>query len=188
MPARKLKPRRLHPATAWTSVAALSLLFGVTVFVSHSLRLVQVPSKSMQPTFQPGDVVTVRIDAFQHGQPRRGDIVVFHAKDNGELLIKRVVGLPGEAITVWSGHVIIDGKKLEEPYIMGHFVLEGPITRTLGQDQYWVMGDHRDLSDDSRDYGPIREELIVGRAAAIIWPLKRRGHLPAIAPALGDPL
>jgi signal peptidase I len=188
MPARKFKMKKVRPATAWTSVVALSLMLGMTGFVSHSVRLVKVPSKSMQPTFEPGDVVTVRIDAFRHHAPSRGDIVVFHSKDNGELLIKRVVGLPGEAITVWSGHVIINGKKLEEPYLMGHFVLELPITVTLGQDEYWVMGDHRDLSDDSRDFGPIKQESIVGRATAIIWPMKRRGHLPEVAPPLGPPL
>jgi signal peptidase I len=177
MPARKIKPKKIRPAVAWSSLITLALLAGVTLWVSRSLRLVKVPSESMLPTLQPGDVLTMRIDAYRQGAPRRGDLIVFHDPNNGELLIKRVVGQPGEPVTAWSGRMWVNGQRLQESYVIGQMVLEAPITVVLKDDEVWVMGDNRDFSDDSRDYGPVKLKQIVGRAEAIIWPLKRRGPL-----------
>ena len=174
--ARQIR-RRTTASTRWTSAAALLLILGATGWTYTALRLAEVPSKSMLPTLRPGDVVTMRIDAYRDRMPRRGEIIIFHASDNGELLIKRVVGQPGEAITVWSGLVWINGQRLRESYVIGKLILERPETLVLKDDEVWVMGDNRDFSNDSRDYGPVKRSQIVGRAAAIIWPAARRGKL-----------
>ena len=174
--ARKFKPK--STATyGWGSAVTLLLLLGLTLWVSHSLRLVKVPSKSMAPTLKPGDIVTNRVDAYRKRLPKRGEIVVFHDKRNGELLIKRVVGVPGERIAVWSGRVWVNGRRLDEPYAIGRQVREYPEEVTLQDDEVWVMGDNRDFSDDSRDYGPVNTSQLVGHATAIIWPADRRGRL-----------
>jgi signal peptidase I len=169
--------RRTTASTRWTSAAALALILGVTGWTYTALRLAEVPSKSMLPTLQPGDVVTNRIDAFRHAMPKRGDIVIFHDKKSSDLLIKRVIGIPGETIVVWSGLVWVNGQMLREPYLTGNLVLERPIRVRLAADEIWVMGDNRDFSDDSRDYGPVKKSQLVGRASAIIWPLSRRHRI-----------
>ncbi|MBU0608370.1 MAG: signal peptidase I [Armatimonadetes bacterium] len=174
--ARKFK-RRSAATYGWTSAVTLLVLLGVTLWVSRSLRLADIPSKSMVPTLLPGDIVTNRIDAYRSRMPRRGEIVLFRDKEDGGLLIKRVIGEPGETLTVWSGRVWIGGRRLAESYATGELILERPITTKLGDDEVWVMGDNRDFSDDSRDFGPVNKSQLVGRATAIIWPAARRQPL-----------
>lgn len=164
-------------SSAWISAITLIVLIVVTLLVVRSVRLAEVPSDSMLPTIKPGDIVVMRIDAYRKAMPRRGDIVIFHDKRNGEYLIKRVVGQPGETVMVWSGRVWINGERLQEDYVRGRLILELPVGAKLRDDEVWVMGDNRDFSDDSRDYGPVKRAQLVGRAAAIIWPWGRRGQL-----------
>jgi len=159
------------------SVITFAALMGVTLWVGYALRLVKVPSWSMAPTLQPGDVVTNRVDAYHWRMPRRGEMIVFHDRRNGELLIKRVIGQPGDEVAIWYGIVWIDGRRLYEPYVEGDVGVERPLRVTLRKDEVWVMGDNRDFSDDSRDYGPVKKWQLVGRAKAIIWPLARRQSL-----------
>jgi len=177
MAAKTIRRQKLRSSTAWTTAVTLGLLLGVTLFVGRAVRLVEVPSKSMLPTLEPGDVVMMRIDAYRSHLPQRGDIIVFHDKSNGELLIKRVIGRPGDSVTAWSGLVWLNGKRLKEPYAIGRLILEMPETVILKDDEVWVMGDNRDFSNDSRDYGPVKRPQLVGRAEAIIWPADRRGAL-----------
>jgi len=179
--ARKITRKRAR-IYGWTSAVGLLLILGATGWVYTCLRLADIPSKSMLPTLRPGDIVTNRIDAYRHRMPRRGEITIFHDKDDGGLLIKRVIGEPGEAVTVWSGRVWIGGQRLVEPYVIGKLILERPQTLTLEDDEVWVMGDNRDFSDDSRDFGPVKQSQLVGRAAAMIWPFARRHRLDAPVP------
>jgi len=187
MPARKLRRKKIIMASAFVSAFTLLSLGGLTAFLALTIRLVKVPSESMLSTLQPGDIVAIRIDAYKHASPKRGDIIVFHDRKDGSLLIKRVVGLPGEHVYVWSGLVFINGAMLEEPYIQGHFVLELPIRRFLQKNEFWVMGDNRSQSNDSRDFGPVKREQIVGKAVAIIWPLERRGRLEEYRDVMPSP-
>lgn len=162
---------------SWVSVSVLGALVGMTLWVGHAVRLAEVPSKSMAPTLMPGDLVVMRIDALKQRMPRRGDIIVFRDSHDGTLVIKRVVGLPGEELTVWSDMVWVNGKRLAEPYARGNLRMEYPEQVRLGKDEVWVMGDNRGHSMDSRDFGPVKQAQMVGRASAIIWPLARRGRL-----------
>jgi signal peptidase I len=114
---------------------------------------------SMQPTFKDGQVIEVKsVDNISSLQ--RGDIIVFEW--NGDSLIKRLVALPGETIEIRQGSIIIDGKEYDEPYdVISPDYEREPIQ--LGEDEYYVLGDNRNESRDSHNFGPITSEMIKER-------------------------
>ena len=135
-----------------------------------------IQSVSMLPTLREGERVIVDKVSYLFRPPARGDIVVLAVQGEPEDLIKRVVGLPGEMIEIKDGGVWIDGKPLGEPYAQPS---PGAIAaRQLGSDEFFVMGDNRANSKDSRIFGPIRREDIVGRAWIIYWPPSEWGLVP----------
>ncbi len=132
----------------------------------------------MNPTLQTGDILLVRKDAYNKDRtPQRGDIILFEREGVSDYFVKRVVGLPGERIIVHSGHVSINGKWLREPYLGKHMIRERPGYLPLGNDEYFVMGDNRAHSEDSRDTGPVKRADITGKITAIIAPPDRRGRI-----------
>ncbi len=137
--------------------------FVLILFSSQSLQLISVRGKDMEPTLHEGDriVVTTRIE-----QLRRGDIVIFrYPGDSSKNFIKRVVGLPGELIEITEGKVLINGQALQEEYLdsqLNRSPYEGIPTR-VAEGEYFVMGDNRDNSNDSRFWGPLSRELIQSR-------------------------
>ncbi len=141
-----------------------------------------IPTESMHPTLKENDRVLVNKLSYKLHDVHRGDIIVFTAPegegDNGiKDLIKRVVGLPGETLEGREGHVYVDGKLLEEPYLP-----EGATTSAFGPQEIpagslWMMGDNRTQSRDSRFFGPIPESDVVGRAFVRLWPPSRLGLL-----------
>ncbi len=181
-PARTKRRRGHH----WfMTLLGFALLAVPTWWLWSNMRLAEVPSESMDPTLQVGDILAVRLDAFRRGeQPRRGDIVILNAPDAKEWLVKRVVGVPGEELMVASGHVILPDGWLEEPYIREPEVPEFPATFKLANDEIFVMGDYRDHSDDSRDFGPVKLNRLVGRVTAIIFPWSRRHAIPRFIDAM----
>ena len=122
--------------------------------------------------------------AFVFNPPQRGDIVVFHiANREGADLVKRVIGLPGETVELRDGRVFIDGELLPEPYLTGFDDSdEAPLSVPAGH--YYVLGDNRGVSYDSRFMGPIPMEQIIGKAWVSYWPLDRLDVLDADAPPL----
>ena len=142
-----------------------------------------IQSVSMQPTLHEGERVIVDKISYLFRPPARGDIVVLDLQGEPEDLIKRVVGLPGEAIEIKDGSVWIDGQPLDEPYAQPS--LGAIAARRLGPDEYFVMCDNRGNSKDSRIFGPIRREDIVGRAWIIYWPPSDWGLVPQPAYAEG---
>jgi len=145
-------------------VAALAAFIGVAAGRNLLGRISVVSGHSMSPTFEPGTWVrATRVSADLD----RGDVVVL---DDGasEYAIKRVVGLPGETVHVWRGHVFINKRILVEPYIpkkVYTFPRERQAVFVLGPDQYFVLGDNRPASSDSRTYGPIERDQIKGQIA-----------------------
>ena len=134
----------------------------------------KVEMGSMLPTLHNNDRIMINKITYRFGQPQRGDIVVFNPPNkNADVhYIKRIVGLPGESIQVKDGKVFINQTELIEPYLSQTdtpgFV--GPVL--LKEDEYFVMGDHRNNSMDSRDFGAITRDKIQGKTMCLLWPMK----------------
>ena len=164
-------------------VVAVDLVFGfVRPFVVEPMS---VPSASMAPTLEPGDRVLTNKFVYDFADPDRGDLVVFESVDErkDEEIVKRVVGLPGEEISVQEGVLLVNGEQPYEPYLSTQ---EAPSAReTPGVDSFgpmvvppnhlFVMGDNRTNSYDSRFFGPVPEENLVGEVSLRFWPLGRLG-------------
>ena len=148
-----------------TLILAVVLYFGINAV---SVR-VRVDGFSMNPTLQDGEYILVNRLAYKIGHPVRGDIIVFSfPMDPKQDLIKRVIGLPGESIFVQDGKVMINGVPLEEPYIAAPPIYNG--TWEVPKGQLFVLGDNRNESKDSHEWGLLPIENVVGRAVLIYWP------------------
>ena len=154
-----------------TGALAVALL--IKAFV---LQAFYIPSESMKPTLMVKDRVVVNKLSYHFHEVQRGDIVVFSrppGEDDPRVhdLIKRVIALPGETIESRDGQIMIEGRVLREPYLMARFSTLNVERQTVPPNHYWVMGDNRTNSKDSRVFGPIPRSLIVGRAFVRLWPL-----------------
>jgi signal peptidase I len=126
----------------------------------------------MEPTLHNGQYLMVNKLVYRFGDPRRGDIVVFHSpQDRSRALIKRVVGLPGEEVSIVAGKLYVNGMVVEEPYVAGQPTSADWGPRRLGLAEYLVLGDNRNNSNDSRSFGPVHESEIIGKAWFSLWPL-----------------
>jgi signal peptidase I len=171
----------VRSAVEWVVIlaGALGLALIIKAFL---LQAFYIPSPSMVPTLDVGDRVLVNKLSYHVHDIHRGDIVVFkrpplEADVKIKDLIKRVVALPGETIEARDGHLLIDGRVLNEPYLSNEAkaamsaVTLAPQKVPAGH--YFVMGDNRGNSKDSRFFGPIAKKLIVGRAFIRVWPLSK---------------
>ena len=139
-----------------------------------SSRPYVIRGASMSPSLHPGDQVLVDVPAYGNPKPARGDIVVFSSPGaDGRHDIKRVVGAPGERVVIAEGMLYVNDREIGEPYLGGlpSSVGLGEWTWDLGAGEYLVLGDNRAHSTDSREFGPIVEDRIVGRAWVRYWPL-----------------
>jgi signal peptidase I len=175
-------PRRGRWILEWVVVLAVALGLAV-VLRTFVIQTYSIPSGSMIPTLMIGDRILVDKLSYHLHPVHRGDVVVF-ATPPKEIpilmvndLVKRVIGLPGETISSGPhGEVLINGKVIDQPWLTASARADpGPPIRTqkIPKGYIFVMGDNRGSSDDSRDYGPVSESLIVGRAVLGFWPLSR---------------
>ncbi len=156
-------------------VGALVVAFVVKTFLFQAFY---IPSESMEPTLDIGDRVLVNKLSYEAHDVNRGDLVVFERPpndipiggDDTEDLIKRVVGLPGETIEARDGDVYIDGRRLEEPYLPDDVATQNLPAQQVPAGHVFVMGDNRNNSEDSRFFGAIDQDLIVGRVFVRVWP------------------
>jgi signal peptidase I len=159
-------------------LVAFALVFGfVRPFV---LEAFYIPSESMVPTLLVGDRVFVNKFVYRFWKPERGDIIVFRSVEGeGEDLIKRVIGAPGDRVAVINGVLHVNGEPQEEFYVRDGLPLdEGVYSRTrLSEGEVFAMGDNRANSRDSRFFGPVPIENIEGEAFVIFWPPWRIGLL-----------
>jgi signal peptidase I len=165
----------------------------------------QIPSESMEPTLDPGQRVLVNRLGYRVGDPAIGDVVVFHpplGADQGNQcgvereqgqpcpeptdersdtnFIKRIVAGPGDTLSIEGGHPVVDGIKPEEDFIKPCAGLGGcsfPEEITIPPDHYFMMGDNRGRSDDSRYWGPVPRDWIIGEAFFTYWPIDKVGLL-----------
>ena len=136
-----------------------------------------VQGASMEPNFSTGDYLLVDEVTYRFREPVRGEVVVFKNPNNpSEFYVKRVIGLPGESVLVNEDDVLIDGELIDEAYLQGDFS-SGDYAFVLSEDEYFVMGDNRQQSFDSRSWGPLEEGLIVGVVRLRFWPPEVFGRL-----------
>lgn len=148
-----------------TLVLSVALFLGINAVTARVL----VEGFSMRPTLDNGQYVLVNKMAFRSSLPEYGDIIVFHFPvDPNQDFIKRVMGLPGDEISISDGKVIINGYSLSEPYIAASPAYAGKWTVPEGQ--IFVLGDNRNNSSDSHSWGPVPMENVVGKAIMVYWP------------------
>lgn len=184
----------LRGAVEWIAVA-VGALAAALLIKSFLLQAFYIPSESMVETLQVDDRVLVNKLNYRFGDVDRGDVIVFKRPPGagGQIddFIKRVIALPGETVTLVNGQVFIDDVLLDEPYVRGartdplvaSIVSRGctntpePDRCTVADGWYFVMGDNRNSSIDSRSFGPIGEDTVAGRAFLKVWPLGDMGFL-----------
>lgn len=157
----------------------LSLIVAIYALVNLATVRFFIDGPSMQPNFHAGEFLVVSRLNYLLSEPERGDVVVFNAPGNSDddpPLIKRVIGMPGDTVEIRDQAVFVNGVALQEPYI------KEPCTRScqdetweLGPDQYFFMGDNRNNSRDSRMFGPVSRDRIVGEAMVRYWPPQEWG-------------
>jgi len=134
-----------------------------------------VQGASMEPTFYTGDYLVVDEVTYLFREPVRGEIVVFRNPANPEeFYIKRIIGLPGETVDIRGDELLIDGIEVGEDYLPSGAGIRGEFKTELDDNHYYVMGDNRLRSSDSRDWGPLSREAIIGTVRLRFWPL---GHI-----------
>ncbi|HVE95169.1 MAG TPA: signal peptidase I [Acidimicrobiales bacterium] len=188
---RQKRPHsRRRQVIEWVVVIVAAVLTAV-VLRAQVVQAFEIPSLSMAPTLLKGDRVLVNKLSYRLHDVNRGDVIVFkrppnspdeqvpHEEEAIKDLIKRVVALPGERVSSRDGKLLINGRPIDEPYLP-----TGTLTNIEAEDetlvppgQYWVMGDNRQQSKDSRFFGTIQESSIIGRAFVRMWPINHWGGL-----------
>ncbi len=162
------------PSILRTILQPIGVALLLAVLVRASLfRIYAIPSSSMSPTLQNGDRILATLYHGLGSLPRaeRGDVVVFRSPSPGpeELLVKRVVALPGDLVELREGHLVISGHPLPEPYIGLRFTSGTIVPQIIPADSYFVLGDNRQNSFDSRSWGVLPARFLVGHARLILW-------------------
>lgn len=180
--------RRARRARAWKEVREWAVSLGVALVVVLLIRtflftIIRVDGSSMQDTLFTGERLFVTIaDMKLHG-PDRYDVVIVHYPNRTENFVKRIIGLPGDTLSCKGGVMYVDGEALNETYLSpehtkrfraGAFDFDGIV---IPEGCYFVMGDNRDDSNDSRNVGLLEEGMLVGKVRCIIWPLGRIGGI-----------
>ncbi len=169
-----------------TVVIALSIFLILYLFI---MQPHQVNGQSMDPTFHHAEYVMTDKVSYKLHKPQRGDVVVFEApvaancpEGTGCDFIKRIIGLPGDMVEVKDNHLYVNGSFVEEPYLedtvltkAGTYTFNGPVS--IPDDNYFVVGDNRPHSSDSRAWGPVPFDRIVGKVFFRYWPLDRIGPI-----------
>jgi len=173
-----------------------AIVFAASVFVLLYLFVAQpnqVNGRSMLPNFQDKELLLTDKLTYRFREPERGEVVVFKAPPSEPCAeeeceyIKRLIGLPGDRIMIKDGHVYLNGRVLPEKYLPPEFTTSAGTYLTLGKEivvpprSYILMGDNRSHSRDSREFGPISREAIVGRAFFVYWPPQQMGFIPKVS-------
>ena len=155
----------------WTRDLLVSLAASVLI-ITCLYQPVRVEGTSMQPRLHDQDRLFINKFVYRFESISRGDVVVFHyPRDIEKSYIKRVIGLPGDDVRINDGQVYVNGEQVDEPYVPRRYRDGRSLAETvIPANEYWVMGDHRSISSDSRDFGPVERSLIYGKAAFIYWP------------------
>jgi signal peptidase I len=163
---------------SWTRDLAVALGLAIVVMI-FLYQPVKVEGTSMNPLLSDQERIFINKFIYRFEPIERGDVVVFwYPLDRSKSFIKRVVGLPGETVEIRLGRVYINGEDLTDQYVPSTY-LDGSNypPRTIPDGEYFVMGDHRDSSNDSRVFGPVQRQFIYGKAVFAYWPVDHFGSL-----------
>ena len=169
-------PEAKAPSGSWLRDMVVSV--AVSAFIIIFLyQPVRVEGTSMLPVLEDQDRLFINKMAYRVGEIHRGDVVVFlYPHDHQKSYIKRVIALPGDDLRIDHGRVWVNGVKLPEAYVPLRYQDErSEPEEVIPAQQYFVMGDHRSISSDSRDFGPVDRSLIYGKAAFVYWPMEQVG-------------
>ncbi|MGA3211944.1 MAG: signal peptidase I [Terriglobales bacterium] len=171
--------RSLLPSVkAWFRDLIISVAIAAFIII-FLYQPVKVEGTSMMPVLTDQERIFVNKFVYHLEPADRGDIVVFHyPADPSKSYIKRVIGVAGDRVRIDEGVVYVNGTRLEEPYVPAEFGDWRSYPQTVvPPHSYFVMGDHRNLSDDSRDFGPVDEYFVYGKAVFVYWPMTKLGKL-----------
>ena len=181
----KLKQEKItkeHPFWELLRFAMLAFLIVLPIRILIAQPFI-VSGSSMYPTFQDGNYLIVDQISYRFEEPNRGDIIIFRfPKDKKKFFIKRIIGLPNESIKIDGSKITImndnhpDGFDLNEQYVKN--LAFDNMTVVLGNDEFFVMGDNRNSSSDSRSWGNVKENLIIGRVLLRLLPINQIGIFP----------
>jgi signal peptidase I len=159
----------------------ITLIVALVIFflLQFSVQNFIVVGTSMQPNFQEKERVIANKLVYRFHEPERGDVIVFHPPNDGEAdYIKRVIALPGETVKVENGVVYINGLPLDEPYQLNEPPNYPLSERTVPNNEYFVLGDNRNNSNDSHNGWTVPRQNIIGKAWLLIWPPEEWGVVP----------
>src|SRR5271166_6925732 len=172
-------PQLRRELRSWTRDLAVALGLALVIII-FLYQPVKVEGTSMAPLLSDQERIFINKFVYRFEPIDRGDVVVFwYPLDRSKSFIKRVIGLPGETVEIRAGHLYLDGKELQEPYVPSFYLDGGSYpARHIPPDEFFVMGDHRDSSNDSRMFGTVPRDFIYGKAVFAYWPV---GHFGSIA-------
>src|SRR5215472_3944305 len=175
------KPKTTKAAglfSAWMRDLVISLAISAFIIV-FLYQPVKVEGTSMMPSLDDQERIFINKFVYRIEPIQRGDIVVFrYPRDPAKSFIKRVIGVAGDHVRIADGHVFLNGKMLEENYVPSVYQDERSYPEiVVPPDSYFVLGDHRSLSNDSRDFGPVDASYIYGKAVFGYWPVDKVGRL-----------
>jgi signal peptidase I len=161
----------------------LGVAIALALIVRAFVHIYTIPSASMIPTLQAGDHIVVT--PYWRDPPKRGDVVVFRSPRNDQLLVKRIIGTPGDFVQSRAGEVIIGNHVVSEPYLARRAASGEFTAQIVPADCYFVMGDNRASSLDSRSWGVLPRFLIVGKARLVLWSSADTSSQPTASAATG---
>jgi len=165
-----------NPLRLWFRDLLISVA-AAFINITFVYQPVRVEGTSMLPELRDQDRLFINKFAYRFESISRGDVVVFHyPRDPSKSYIKRVIALPGDTLRIDEGRVYVNGNRIAEPYVPFRFRDDRSMAKmVIPANDYFVMGDHRSISSDSRDFGPVPRGLIYGKASFIYWPADNMG-------------
>jgi len=176
--AETVKPRTLPVLGVWLRdlVVSLSISAFIIIFLYQPVK---VEGTSMMPSLDDQERIFVNKFVYRIGAIQRGDIVVFrYPRDPSKSYIKRVIGVAGDRVRIEDGQVFLNDRPIEEDYVPRDFADQRSCPElTVPSESFFVLGDHRNMSNDSRDFGPVNQAFIFGKAVFGYWPMEKMGRL-----------
>jgi signal peptidase I len=174
--AAPVRPVAKSTVNSWLRDLTISIVVSVFIIV-FLYQPVRVEGTSMLPVLEDQDRLFINKMAYRVGEIHHGDVVVFlYPHDHSKSYIKRVIAGPGESVRIDHGRVYVNGKLLREKYVPAMYADDrSQPEMTVPAGEFFVMGDHRSISSDSRDFGPVERSLIYGKAAFVYWPMDQVG-------------